>query len=178
MSRAIMSRAAKVVQGVRLTGHCARVAALAAALALLGGCASQPPKPAPWRAQLVASQDLNPDASGRPSPVVVRVFQLRGDGEFAGAEFFALYASEKETLGASLLGREEFVLEPGEQRELVLDLDAQTRYLGALAAFRDIRSARWRALIPAPERRLSDVLRKDFVTIAVGADSVTIAVQD
>jgi type VI secretion system protein VasD len=147
-------------------------------LAALTACASKPPKPAEAKAQLVVAADVNPDASGRPSPIVVRVFQLREDGEFAAAEFFALYDKEKEVLGQSLVSREEYVLSPGETRDLIIPLQAQTRYIGALAAFRDIRAARWRALTQAPEKKLTDLLGKDGVTVNVGRDSLTLTVKD
>lgn len=144
----------------------------------LSACAAKPPKPTPARAELVASADVNPDASGRASPVVVRLYQLRNDGEFASADFFALYDKEKETLGASLISREEYVLAPGETRKLELPLNPEARFLGAIAAYRDIRSARWRALTRAPEKSLLDLLGKDGVTLSVGRDALTLSVKD
>src|SRR5262245_11091807 len=93
---------------------------LAAFVLVLSACASKPPKPTPTHAQLIVSGDVNPDPSGRASPIVVRIFQLRNDGEFAAADFFALYDNEKATLGASLIAREEYVLAPGETRMLDL----------------------------------------------------------
>jgi type VI secretion system protein VasD len=147
-------------------------------LAGLAGCAAKPAKPVPARAQLVVSADANPDASGRPSPIVVRLFQLRADGEFAAADFFALYDKEKEVLGQSFISREEYVLAPGETRSLEIPLDGQARYIAALAAFRDIRSARWRAVTKAPEKTLTDLLGKDGVTINVGKDALTLNVKD
>jgi type VI secretion system protein VasD len=154
------------------------VALLVASSFLLSACGARPAKPVPTRAQLIASADVNPDSSGRPSPIVVRVFQLRNDGEFATADFFALYEKEKETLGASLISREEYVLAPGETRQLELPLNAEARFLGAIAAFRDFRSARWRALTPAPEKSLTDLLGRDGVTLTVGKDALTLAVKD
>lgn len=99
---------------------------------------------------LAAQGDVNPDANGRPSPVVVRVYQLRADGAFTGADFFALYNDEQKTLGAELITRDEFVLAPSESRTLDVTLSPDARYLGAIAAFRDIRNAQWRAVAPAP----------------------------
>lgn len=151
---------------------------LVACALLLVACASKPPKPVPARAQIIVSADANPDTSGRPSPVVLRVFQLRNDGEFATADFFALYDKEKETLGASFISREEYVLAPGETRNLQLELNGEARFLGAIAAFRDIRSARWRALTRAPEKTLTDLLGKDGVTLNIGKDSLTLTVKD
>ncbi|MBM0106719.1 type VI secretion system lipoprotein TssJ [Steroidobacter sp. S1-65] len=145
---------------------------------LLSACASKPPKPEPARARLVASEQVNPDESGRSSPIVVRVYQLRADGAFAGAEFFDLYSKEKEVLGESLVAREEYVLSPGETRELEIPLNAQTSYLGVLAAFRDIRAAQWRALTRAPAKTLMDLLGKDGVTITVDKNAVALSVKD
>jgi len=155
------------------------VVLIAAAAALLAACGGgKPVKPVATRAQLVASEDVNPDSSGRASPIVVRVLQLRNDGEFATADFFALYEKEKETLGASLISREEYVLTPGETRTLELALNPEARFLGAIAAYRDFRSARWRALTPAPEKTLTDLLAKDGVTLNVGKDALTLVVKD
>jgi type VI secretion system protein VasD len=129
-------------------------------------------------AQLIVSSDVNPDASGRASPIVVRLFQLRNDGEFAAADFFALYDKEKETLGASLVAREEYVLAPGETRTLDLAVNPDARFIGALAAYRDIRAAHWRALTRTPEKKLTELLGKHGVTLNVGKDTVTLAVKD
>ena len=148
------------------------------AACLLAACAAKPPKPEPARARLVASGEVNPDSSGRSSPIVVRLFQLRADGEFTGAEFFDLYSKEKEVLGESLVSREEYVLTPGETRELEIPLNAQTRYLGVLAAYRDIRAAQWRAVTRAPEKTLTDLLGKDGVTITLDKDAVALSVKD
>jgi type VI secretion system protein VasD len=154
-------------------------ALLLAACVLLASCATtKPPPPLVAHARIVVGADVNPDSSGRPSPVVVRLYQLRDDGEFAAADFFPLYDKEKETLAKSLISRQEYVLSPGESRDLDLPVDAQTRFLGVLAAFRDIRTAHWRALSHAPEKKLIDLLRKGGVTISIGKDSVTLAVKD
>jgi type VI secretion system protein VasD len=151
---------------------------MALTLLVLSACAAKPPKPVATHAQLIVSADVNPDASGRASPIVVRLFQLKTDGEFAAADFFALYEKEKETLGPTLISREEYVLTPGETRKLDLALNPEARFIGAVAAYRDIRSAHWRALTQAPEKTLTDLIGKDGVTLNVGKDAVTLAVKD
>jgi type VI secretion system protein VasD len=150
---------------------------LSAAL-VLAACAAKAPKPVAVKALISASADVNPDSAGRASPIVVRVFQLRGDAEFSGADFFALYDREKETLGASLIVREEYVLQPGEQKQLDLPVSQEARFVGAIAAFRDIQTARWRALAPAPAKSLSNVLRKDKVTLTVDKSTIKVSVKD
>ena len=155
-----------------------KLSALLLACVVLTACASKPPKLVPTHAELIVSGDVNPDSAGRASPIVVRLFQLRNDGEFAAADFFALYEKEKETLGASLISREEYVLAPGESRKLDLPLASDARYIAAIAAYRDIRSAHWRALTRSPEKKLTDLLGKDGVTLSVGKDSVTLSIKD
>jgi type VI secretion system protein VasD len=119
------------------------------------------PAPEPYRARitLAASADVNPDATGRPSPIVVRIYQLKSDAAFGGADYFPLFDDEQKVLGSDLITRREYVMAPAEQRVIELDIDLDARFVGVLAAFRDIRNAEWRALVPAA--------RKDL-TVAIG----------
>lgn len=150
--------------------------ALAAAFALAAACVAcgkapkpEPPKPpdaamtitaeadAKVKAPMTvsATADANPDSTGRPSPVVVRVYQLRAEAAFAAADFFALFDDEQKVLGPELISRDEFVLAPGEKRTLDVAVSGQTRFVGAIAAFRDIRNSQWRTVVPAPRKGLT-----------------------
>jgi type VI secretion system protein VasD len=151
------------------------IACLAVALA---GCAAKPAKPVQTKAVLSASADVNPDSSGRPSPIVVRIYQLRGDTEFNNADFFALYEKDKDILGASLIAREEKTLFPGQQLETDLPLSPEARFLGAVAAYRELGRSRWRALIGAPEKSLLKVLTTQRINIQVGKDAVTLSAKN
>lgn len=144
----------------------------------LAACASAPPKPVQTQATLVASADVNPDSEGRPSPVVVRIYQLQGDAEFNDASFFALFDNDKATLGSSLIMRDERTLFPGQKTPLNLALAPDARFLGVVAAYRDIRSSRWRAVVGVPEKSLLKLLAKRRVSVQIGKDAVTIAVTD
>lgn len=115
---------------------------------------------------LVAAADINPNDSARPSPVVVRIYQLRADAAFTGADFLAVFDAEEKTLGAELITRDEFVLKPSERRTLDVVLTPETRFVGALAAFRDFRRSEWRAIIPAPRSGLTVSLEGTRVTLS------------
>jgi type VI secretion system protein VasD len=124
-----------------------------AVASLLAGCKSLPLKgsnEAKARVALAASPDVNPDASGKPSPVVVRVYQLKGDVAFNGADFFALFDDEMKVLGPELIGREEYLLTPTETRTVELVVPKTARFVGVVAAYRDIRNSQWRVVVPAP----------------------------
>ena len=141
--------------------------AICAIALALGGCSGGAPKPTPTRASLVVAGDVNPDSSGRPSPVVVRVYQLKEQGAFNDAAFFALFDKEPETLGASLITREEYELKPGETRSLGLTVAPEAHFLGVIAGYRDINNATWRTLVPAGAGK-----RFRKLTISVGKTEV------
>jgi type VI secretion system protein VasD len=126
---------------------------------------SAPPKPKPAAVLLTASADTNPDATGRPSPVVVRVYQLKADAAFNGAELLSLLDDDEKVLGAELAMRDEYVLLPSEQRTIALPYVEEVRFVGVIAAFRNARDAEWRALVP---------VTRDDVTINVGRDRVAV----
>ena len=157
---------------------------LAAAL-VAGGCAKAPPPPAITPPPLtiaaatdakvsapmtiVASADTNPDAGGRPSPIVIRVYQLRTDAGFANAEFFALFDDEQKVLGQELISRDEFMLSPSERRTLNVTVAPDARFVGAIAAFRDIRNAQWRGIVPAPRNGVTVSVERARVLLTPAA---------
>jgi type VI secretion system protein VasD len=147
-------------------------------LALLSSCASKnATERVETRTQLDAGTDLNPDASGRPSPVVVRIYQLRGDTEFLNSDFFALYSNEKNALGANLVARDEFVVNPGERREVRIGLSTEARNVGAVAAFRDLTGAHWRALQLRPRRTFSSGFARVTVIINMEHNALTLGLK-
>lgn len=126
-----------------------------------------PPKPVPAAFTITASADTNPDATGRPSPVVIRVYQLKGDAAFTGAEFFPLFDDDQKVLGSELISREEYVLAPSERRTVEVPLSDDARFLGAVAAFRDIRNSQWRVLVPATRNGMTVGVERARVVLSV-----------
>ena len=113
--------------------------------AVLTGCASGP---AVLNANLVVGAQVNPDARKRASPVVVRVYELKATTQFESADFVSLFEKDQATLGADMLSREEMVLSPGESKALNKNLSPDTKFIGVMAAFREIERARWRVVVP------------------------------
>ena len=103
------------------------VAVLACAMSGLAGCTSVPSTsaataPAPnSRITLVTQPDINPDASGRPSPVPVRVYLLKSAERLARADYFQIIDHERDVLGSDLIKREDVVMRPGESHVVVLE---------------------------------------------------------
>ena len=124
------------------------LAAMLAAAALLGACASKPPPPASVAGTIAASPEVNPSASRRPSPILVRVYELKSAAAFNGADFMSLYQRDQASLAADMLAKEEYTLSPGESKTFAKTLAPDTRFLGVVAAFRDVEHAKWRAIAP------------------------------
>ena len=60
----------------------------------------------------------------------------------------SLYQRDQAELAADMLGKEEFVLSPGETKTFAKTLAADTRFLGVIAAYRDVEHAKWRSVVP------------------------------
>ena len=119
-------------------------------------------------AQITASFEINPNANGRPSPLVVRIYELKSISAFDDADFFKLYDEEVATLGGDLLSREEFELTPGESREIIHNAHEQARFFAVVAAYRNIDQASWRA------SKALKLNSKNSLTVKIGKQSVTI----
>lgn len=142
------------------------------ALAALGACAAPPPPPPSVRLAVAAGADQNPDPSGRPSPVAVHVFFLKGTARFERADWTQLTERERDTLGPDSGGSEQFVFSPGERREILRELQPGVQAIGIVALYRDIDSgARWkavRAIAPSGQTALALSLGRNAVALAAG----------
>lgn len=113
--------------------------------AALAGCFGGP---AVLSATAVVGAQVNPDLHKRPSPVVVRVYELKASTLFEQADFVTLFEKEQEALGAELVGRDELIFRPGDTKPITKTLSPDTRFIGVVAAFRELERARWRAVVP------------------------------
>ncbi|QMV63568.1 type VI secretion system lipoprotein TssJ [Pseudomonas berkeleyensis] len=129
--------------------------ALCAVLLTLAGCAAMSPYSTMTKLDLslTGSDQLNPDLHGRPSPIVLRLIELKHPVAFENADFFSLYQRPKEALAPDLVTLEELELRPGETRELKVSVQEGSRYVAVLAAYRDLPEANWRYVIAINEQQ-------------------------
>ena len=125
---------------------------------LLAGCSSLSPYSNVTKVnlKLTGSDQLNPDLNGRPSPIVVRLFELKHPVTFENADFFSLYERAKESLNPDLVATEELELRPGETVELKLSVEEGSRYVGVLAAYRDLPETEWRYTVQVTPQELTE----------------------
>ena len=138
------------------------------ALMLLNGCSS------PRIGLEVASlPNVNPDSSSRPSPVIVKIYEMRNDLAFRQGDFQTLFMEPMKVLGADLVAADELTFVPGEARTVAYSPMPETRYVGILAAFRQMERARWRAALPVvpEEDNLIRIELNDTSLLVIEADA-------
>lgn len=129
---------------------------------------------------LSVAERVNPTAEGKPSPIMVRLFELADNAQFSSADYFALIGQGGVPLGKEMLTTEEYVLMPGEAKVMRKRLMPTSRYLGVVAGYSRLNGRVWRAIAPlpapypagqeqgrsaSPARRLSVMLRERGVFI-------------
>ncbi|EGR3412849.1 type VI secretion system lipoprotein TssJ [Vibrio parahaemolyticus] len=97
--------------------------------------------------EITANHNINPDSNGRPSPVVVYVFELTSNTLFEIQDFFSIYEEHEKVLGPDLVNKYEISLTPGQKEIYQASMSPKTEYLGIVAAFRDIENSNWRQVI-------------------------------
>ena len=152
-------------------GECRRrlLAAFVSAPTLaLGACSMfGGTKPTTVDGSVIAAKDLNPSVSQRPSPLTLRIYELKSDTAFNRADFMSLYQTDQASLGADVLVREEWMVQPGETRPYKKTLNADTRFIAVFGAYRDLERARWRTVVPVvPGKAHRLTIRADALGIA------------
>jgi len=152
-----------VVRSFAGSACCACGAAL-----ILSACASNPtPKPTILSGSITASARVNPSVSQRPSPLLLRIYELKNSTAFGAADFVSLYQRDQAELGAEMVGREELTLSPGERRPWSKTLAPETRFIAVFAAYRDIEHAKWRTVLPViPGKQQHLLIQADELAVS------------
>jgi len=142
-------------------GSIAQIACIAAItiLLILTGCSS-PPKPPIAQVSLNVQPNINLYSAAEMKesearPVVIRIYELTSLATFESADFFSIFNEHKATLENELLNSEEFRLTPGQKQKFNRTLHLDTRYVGVVAAFRDLEHSQWRASTAIPIKEKS-----------------------
>ncbi|WP_296185893.1 type VI secretion system lipoprotein TssJ [Pseudomonas sp. UBA1879] len=100
---------------------------------------------------------LNPDDSGKPLSVVLRVYQLTALERFASTDADSLWDDPQRALGNTLIDSQEITLLPGMGQNNQWPLNKATGYVGVAAFFRSEEKSRWKVAFDA------NSLRKDGI---------------
>lgn len=120
---------------------------------MFSGCSS------PRITMEVASQpNVNPDSSGRPSPIIVKMYEMKSDMAFRQGDFQLLFMEPMKVLGSELVAVDELTFVPGEARTVEYIPMPETRYVGVLAGFRQMERAKWRTVVPVNSEEENTIL--------------------
>lgn len=93
--------------------------------------------------------DVNPDDDKKPSPLFVRMYQLKSNKMFKRANFIDLYEKDAEVLGADMISMQKLKrIKPGENREEHFVLDKNANFIGLYAEFLDYKNSSFKLIIP------------------------------
>lgn len=118
-----------------------------------------------------ADADINPDDKKRPSPLFLRMYELKSTKQFAKANFIDLYERDAETLGADMVAKQILKrLKPGDEREDSFVLKPETRYVGLIAEFLQYKDAKFKVIVPVAPTNVfasSAIVRVSGNTISI-----------
>jgi type VI secretion system protein VasD len=138
---------------------------------LLGGCGGGDKGPPTTGLRFIVSADdlINPNAESQPSPVVLRVYELKSLTAFEAATFFQLLDNDTAVLGPDMVAKREIEIKPGERQGFDRNTPVDTHFIGVVAGFRDIDSASWRAHLEITPQQ------SGLIVVKVTAQTVSIA---
>lgn len=119
----------------------------------------------------VVDADINPDELKRPSPLFIRMYELKSDKMLKGADFLDLFERDEELLGADLVVKHELKrFKPGEGRSEKLVLDPATKMVGLFAEFLNFKEAKYKIIFPV----VSNNVFRNSVVIQVSGNEILI----
>lgn len=102
-----------------------------------------------FKLTFITEQDVNPDDNNVPSPVIIRLYELKSTKQFKKANFIDLYEQDSEVLGKSMITKQVLKAQkPGEQSESNFVLNKETQFVGLYVEFLQFEDAKYKVTIP------------------------------
>ncbi|MDA7746080.1 type VI secretion system lipoprotein TssJ [Psychromonas sp.] len=97
----------------------------------------------------IADSDVNPDDSNVPSPVIIRMYELKSTKLFENANFIDLYERDSEVLGKSMITKQSLkALQPNNTNTSEFVLSKEAQYIGLYVEFLQYENAKYKVIIP------------------------------
>lgn len=138
-------------------------------LILMSGCGSSG-----MTLSMAGLPNVNPDSTGRPSPVLIKMYELKSEPVFKQAEMLPLFEDPTGVLGPDMVAFDEITLVPGEAKTIVYEPSPETRFVGILACFRDSGKGPWKVIKTVnPEKSSKIALELNGSSLILIADDKT-----
>jgi type VI secretion system protein VasD len=121
--------------------------------------------------EIIVDSDINPDESGTPSPLFVRLYELKATKLFERADFITLYENDKTAIGADLVAKQELKrLAPGKNTTEKFVLSKDTQYVALYAEFYQYKDAKYKVVFPVSA---SNVVR-NAIKVKISANNLVL----
>lgn len=117
----------------------------------LTACGSTSENNVDFKYLISASSDINPDIEGRPSSVIVRVYQLTNKINFENANYDELFESNHNALGTEFITLNEYFVDPSSKNEIELKISENAKFIGVVVGYRSVDMVTWRTVKTVPE---------------------------
>ena len=105
-----------------------------------------------FKLSFIADKDLNPDDADVPSPVIIRMYELKSTKLFKNANFIDLYERDTEVLGKSMIVKQALkAIKPNEKNERSFVLSKDTAYIGLYVEFLQYENAKYKVTLPVAQ---------------------------
>ncbi|WP_448213880.1 type VI secretion system lipoprotein TssJ [Colwellia sp. MEBiC06753] len=122
-----------------------------ALMTILASCSSTNEHNVDFSYFITASDSINPDIQGQPSPVLVRVYQLANNVNFENATYDSLFQSNQNTLGGEYISLNEYLIHPDSKNNVELQISENAKYIGVAVGYRSVEMVTWRTIVKVPE---------------------------
>lgn len=148
-----------------------------AILSLLSGCSSSKSRvggalnlDTDLKLNFIVDGNINPDENMRPSPVFVRLYELKSSAAFMRADFIDLYERDKEVLGGDFLNKQMLrPLPPGATRTDNMVLKSGATTVGLYVEFSRYRGSSYKVSFPIT---LNNVVKNE-VTVRISGNEIS-----
>jgi len=129
----------------------------ALAVSLASGCSAPPPveEPKPCDKQIVTldiygAGNINPNESGNPRPVVVRLYQLQSDLNLQNARYDDVLLHAEEVLGKDVMKQDDVTVFPTDHLQIKFERMKEASFLGGVALFHGPKGQSWKTFYEFP----------------------------
>lgn len=123
----------------------------------------------------IVDGDINPNDKKRPSPIFLRLYELKSPTIFNKADFIDLYERDKEILGGDFINRQTLKpLSPGVGRTDTLVLKNGASYVALYAEFSQYRGSAYKLTFPVTEHNVM----KNEITIRISGTQMSVVTKE
>ena len=85
------------------------------------------------------------------SRINVIVIQLKSEGKFSSSRLSDLESDTESALGSDFINKQNVSLKKGESKSLSLEIDPETKAIGAFASYQELNQTIWRTSVQLPK---------------------------